>query len=398
MPQRQGPLTGVRVVDLSLTIMGPYCTQILADLGADVIKVESTAGDTTRYLPPFRDADRGGTFLNVNRGKRSIVLDLKRPEGRAVLLRLVESADVFVHSMRAQAIARLGLDYDALRQVNAALVYANLYGFGRQGPYADLPAYDDVIQAASGMAMLQAKLHGGVPGYVATALADKVAGLTGVYAILAALFHRERAGEGQEIEVPMFETIASFLLTEHMAGAIFDPPKGEPMYQRLVTPQRRPYQTADGYLAVLVYNDKQWTSFFSAIGNPPWSRDQRFTSMAGRAANIEELYELLAAALTERGNDEWLALLRAADIPAMPVLSTGDLLTDPHLDAVGFWHMTDGPEGALRYPGIPTRFSVTPGAISGPAPGLGADGRAILDELGYDAGEIEALVADDVSR
>jgi crotonobetainyl-CoA:carnitine CoA-transferase CaiB-like acyl-CoA transferase len=392
MQQRQGPLAGIRVVDLSLTIMGPYCTQILADLGADVIKVESAAGDTTRYLPPFRDADRGGTFLNVNRGKRSIVLDLKSAAGRDALLRLVKTADVFVHSMRAQAIARLQLDYPALSAINPRLVYANLYGFGRQGPYADLPAYDDVIQAASGLAMLQARLYGGVPGYVATALADKVAGLTGVYAILAALLQRERSGwaaPGQEIEVPMFETIASFLLTEHMAGAIFDPAKGTPEYPRLVTPQRRPYRTADGYLAVLVYNDKQWTSFFRAIGNPPWSCDDRFTTMAGRAANIAELYELLATALADRGNDEWLALLRAADIPAMPVLSTGDLLDDPHLEAVGFWHRAEG--DALRYPGIPTHFSTTPGAISGPAPGLGQHNREVLAELGYSEAEIEAL-------
>jgi crotonobetainyl-CoA:carnitine CoA-transferase CaiB-like acyl-CoA transferase len=390
-----GPLAGIRVVDLTLTVMGPYCTQILADLGADVIKVESAAGDTSRHIPPGRAPAQGGLFENMNRGKRSLVLDLKNEQGRDALLRLVATADVFVHSLRAQAIARLGLDYAALRQVNDRIVYANLYGFGRGGPYADFPAYDDVIQAATGLAMLQAALQGGPPTYVATALADKVTGLHGVYAILAALLARERGAGGQEIEIPMFETMVSFLLTAHIAGAVFDPPLSAPVYSRLVTPRRRPYRTRDGYIAVLVYNDGQWLRFFEAIGNPAWSQDARFATMASRSAHIDELYERLAATLAERTSADWLALLRSADIPAMPLQTTQALFDDPHLDAVGFWRRVETADGTLRYPGPPTRFSATPAGIAGPAPALGADGTVILAELGFTDAEIDALTTSD---
>ncbi|RYY12531.1 MAG: CoA transferase, partial [Alphaproteobacteria bacterium] len=229
----KGPLAGVRVLDLTSVLMGPYATQIFADLGADVVKVESPDGDTTRHLPPGKEEGQGGMFLNVNRGKRSIVLDLKQPAGREALLALARDADVFVHSMRAQAIGRLGLDYEALKVVNPRIIYANLYGFGRSGPYRDYPAYDDIVQAASGLVDLQAKLSHGQPTYLGTVVADKVTGLTGAYAIIAALFARERSGEGQEIEVPMFETLVSFTMIEHLCGSLFDPPLGPPEYPRV---------------------------------------------------------------------------------------------------------------------------------------------------------------------
>ena len=386
----KGPLSGVRVVDLTSVLMGPYATQIFADLGADVIKVESPVGDTTRYLPPGTDPKRGAMFMNVNRGKRSIVLDLKRPEGRDAVLKLCEGADVFVHSMRARAIGRLGLDYAAVRAANDRIVYANLYGFGRNGPYADYPAYDDIVQGASGIASMQATLSGGEPAYMATVVADKVAGLTATYAIIAALFDRERGGKGQELEIPMFETLASFAMVEHLGGALYDPPIGPTLYPRATAPDRRPYKTKDGYIATMIYTDRHWQAFFDAIGNPEWSQDERFASLRTRTENIQLLLNHLSKVLVTRTTDEWMALMKEAQLPAMPIASIDDLLDDPHLDAVGFWHRYDTPEGTIRLPAQPVNFSETPGHPGAPGPGLGADGEAILAEAGYD----EAAIAE----
>jgi crotonobetainyl-CoA:carnitine CoA-transferase CaiB-like acyl-CoA transferase len=389
-----GPLVGVVVLDLTLALAGPYSTQILADLGADVIKVESPEGDTTRYLGPGHHDDRSGMFVNVNRGKRSVALDLKRPAGRAALVRLAADADVLVHSIRRPALERLQLTYDDLRAVNPSIIFASLSGFGRGGPYADLPAYDDVVQAVTGLATLQGRLQGGEPTYVATVVADKAAGLTMVYAILAALFHRERTGEGQEIEVPIFETLASFVLLEHIAGAAFDPPMSPPVYGRAVSAERRPYRTSDGYLSVLIYNDGQWSRFFSALGDPEWSRDPRFASMRTRTDHVDFVLGALSAVLETRTTAEWLELLRAAEIPAMPVATIDDLFTDPHLERVGFWQRFDVDGVRLRLAGIPATLSRTPGAAGGAAPGLGEHGAAVLTEHGFTPEEIDALVDD----
>jgi crotonobetainyl-CoA:carnitine CoA-transferase CaiB-like acyl-CoA transferase len=394
----QGPLAGVKVIDLTSVLMGPYATQILADLGADVIKVEGPDGDTTRYLPPGPDPARGGMFLNVNRGKRSLALDLKQPAARDALLRLIEGADVFVHSMRPGAIKRLGLDYPALHAVNPRLVYANLYGFGREGPYRDYPAYDDIVQAASGLVDLQARLSEGRPTYLGTVVADKVAGLTGTYAILAALFARTATGEGQEVEVPMFETLVSFTMIEHLCGSLFDPPQGPPEYPRVTATARRPYATKDGFIGVMIYNDKHWRSFFHALGDPEWTRDPMFASMRSRTENIGTVLAKLADVMLERTTDEWLALLREAEVPAMAIATPADLLHDPHLEATGFWNERDSEFGRLRFPGIPTRFSATPGAIGDPGPVLGADSRSILAEAGLDPDAIDALVESGAAR
>jgi crotonobetainyl-CoA:carnitine CoA-transferase CaiB-like acyl-CoA transferase len=388
----QGPLAGVRVLDLTSVLMGPYATQIFADLGADVIKVESPDGDTTRYLPPGNDPARGGMFMNVNRGKRSIVLDLKQPSAKAALLKLAETADVFIHSMRAQAIGRLGLDYTALQAVNPRILYANLYGFARSGPYRDYPAYDDIVQAASGIVDLQARLSKGEPTYLATVVADKVAGLTGAYAVMAALYARERTGLGQEIEVPMFETLVSFATVEHLCGSLFVPPLGPPEYPRATSEARRPYKTADGYIGVMIYNDKHWRAFFQAIGDPEWSKDPMFASMRTRTQNIGKVLAQVAEVMEQRTTDEWMSLLREAQIPAMAIASLTDLLHDPHLVETGFWQERDTEEGRLRFPGIPTSFSATPGAIGEPGPALGADSRAILGEAGFDSATIDALI------
>ncbi|WP_380875968.1 CoA transferase [Sphingomonas sp. DBB INV C78] len=390
--KQQGPLAGVRILDLTSVLMGPYATQIFADLGADVIKVESPEGDTTRYLPPGPDASRGGMFLNVNRGKRSIVLDLKRPEAKDALLAIAGTCDVFVHSMRAQAIARLGLDYPAIRAVNERIIYANLYGFARSGPYRDYPAYDDIVQAASGLVDLQARLSNGEPTYLGTVVADKVAGLTGAYAVMAALFARERTGIGQEIEIPMFETLVSFAMVEHLCGSLFSPPLGPPEYPRVTSPARRPYATKDGHIGVMIYNDKHWRAFFDAMGNPEWSRDPMFASMRSRTENITRVLARVADVMGERTTEEWLDLFRDAHIPAMAIASTSDLLHDPHLVKTGFWQEQETDMGTLRFPGIPTSFSETPGAIGEPGPALGAHSRDILAEAGLDAASIEQLI------
>ena len=389
----QGPLAGIRVLDLTSVLMGPYATQIFADLGADVIKIEGPDGDTTRYLPPGNDPARGGMFLNVNRGKRSLALDLKQPEARAALLTLAAGADVFIHSMRASAIARLGLDYPALKAANPKIVYANLYGFARAGPYRDHPAYDDIVQAASGIVDLQARLSDGTPTYLATVVADKVAGLTGAYAVIAALYAREKIGIGQEVEVPMFETLVSFATIEHLCGSLFVPPLGPPEYPRATAATRRPYKTADGHIAVMIYNDKQWRAFFHAIGDPAWSMDPMFASMRSRTENIATVLARVAEVLETRTTDAWVTLLRDAHIPATAIASLQDLLHDPHLVETGFWQERDTDEGRLRFPGIPTTFSETPGAIGDPGPALGADSRAILAEAGFAPDEIDRLTA-----
>jgi crotonobetainyl-CoA:carnitine CoA-transferase CaiB-like acyl-CoA transferase len=389
----RGPLAGVRVLDLTSVLMGPYATQIMADLGADVIKVEGPGGDTTRSLPPGPDPARGGMFLNVNRGKRSLALDLKQPAAREALLALAADADVFVHSMRAQAIARLRLDWPALQAANPRLIYANLYGFARAGPYRDYPAYDDIVQAASGLVALQARLSDGEPTYLATVVADKVAGLTAAYAVMAALFARERTGEGQELEIPMFETLVSFAMVEHLCGSLFQPPLGPPEYPRVTAESRRPYRTKDGHIGVMIYNDKHWQAFFAAIGNPPWSADPIFASMRSRTENIAAVLARLADEMQHRTTAEWLELFRTAEIPAMAINSLEDLLHDPHLVETGFWQARDTDAGTLRFPGIPTGFSVTPGAIGDPGPPLGRDTRALLAEAGLAPADINALLA-----
>jgi crotonobetainyl-CoA:carnitine CoA-transferase CaiB-like acyl-CoA transferase len=390
MPSRgdhAGPLTGVRVVDLTAMVMGPYCTQIMADMGADVIKVEPPQGDDTRYISVGPVRGMGGVFVNVNRGKRGITADLQSEAGKSVLRALIEQADVFIHSMRAKAVARLGFGYDEVAAINPRIVYTNCYGYGRRGPKADLPAYDDTIQAACGLPFVQEQLTG-EPHYVGTILADKVAGLTALYATMMALFHRERTGEGQEVEVGMFETMASFMLVEHANGAMFDPPLGPAVYPRTVAPNRRPYRTSDGYIAALIYNDKHWAAFMDAV-RPPWASDL-YATLERRARQIDTVYALLAETLAQRTTQEWLELFGELQIPAASLSSPATLFDDDHLNAVGFFETVDTPHGPVRFPGVPTWFSRTPGRVAGPAPELGADTADVLDELGLGLAEAKA--------
>jgi crotonobetainyl-CoA:carnitine CoA-transferase CaiB-like acyl-CoA transferase len=379
--KRTGPLSGVRVVDLTAMVMGPYSTQIMADMGADVIKIEPPAGDNTRYVSAGPEPGMSGVFVNVNRGKRSVVLDLRIEEDRAILRRLVERSDVFIHSMRARAIARLGFSYEQVAAVNPGIIYTNCYGYGHRGPERDLPAYDDTIQAECGLTAVQRMLTGEA-NYVGTIMADKVAGLTALYATIMALFHRERTGEGQEVEVAMFETMASFMLVEHANGALFDPPLGPANYHRAVAPNRRPYRTKDGYISALVYNDKHWTAFIDAV-RPAWASDELAT-LEQRARQINTVYGLLAETFRERTTGEWLELLRELHIPAAPLRTPDELFEDPHLNAVGFFETVETTAGPVRFPGVPTWFSRSPGHVQGPAPGLGAHTGEVLGELGLE--------------
>ncbi len=370
-----GPLAGVRVVDLTAMVMGPYCTQIMADMGADVIKIEPPGGDGTRYISVGPSPTMGGVFANVNRGKRSVILDLQQPADRDALRALIADADVFIHSMRAKAIAKLGFGYTDVAAIKPDIVYTNAYGYSRRGPDRDLPAYDDTIQAECGLTAVQQMLTGEA-NYVGSIVADKVAGLTALYATTMALFHHARTGEGQEVEVGMFETMASFMLVEHANGAMFNPPLSKAHYPRAVAPNRKPYQTKDGYISALIYNDKMWANFVDAV-KPAWASPELAT-LQQRAKQIDRVYGLLGDTFRERTTQEWLELLHGLGIPAAPLRTPDELFDHPHLNAVGFFETVESEHGPVRFPGVPTWFSRTPGRVAGPAPELGAHTQDVL--------------------
>lgn len=359
-----GPLAGIRVIDMTSVGMGPYATQILGDMGADVIKIESPEGDVFRHAEPARHAGMGAAFLNLNRNKRFATLDLKRDDDLRTLKRWIAEADVFVSNVRPASLRKLGLDDASLRASNPRLIYCGAYGYAEAGPYAGQPAFDDIIQARSGMARFQGANSDDGPRYVNTILADKVAGLTVAYAVPMALYERERSGLGQFIEVPMFETLVSFLAVEQLAGRTFEPPLGNAGYGRVMSPHRKPYRTLDGHLALLPYTSAQWARFFALAGRPELATDPRYADPAGRSAHIDSLYETLADIVRTRTTAQWLALLRDADIPHGEVPHYDQVLDDPHLRATGMVFEYDHPtEGRLRAVGIPTRFSRTPGGI-----------------------------------
>jgi len=388
-----GPLAGVRVLDLTTVILGPFATQVLAGLGAEVIKIESPEGDDMRHVVPMRSPGMGHVFLHLNRGKKSLVLDLKQPQAREALLRLIAGADVFISNIRPQALKRLNLDYEALSASQPRLIYVNCCGFSPRGPSAGRPAYDDLVQGTAGMSWLLQQYTGGEPGYVPVPLADRVTGLHAVYAVCAALYARERTGRGQAVDVPMFEAMAQFVLGEHMGGLTFVPPLGDPGYARLLTPNRRPYRTKDGYLCVLIYNDKQWRSFFAAIGDPEgMDRDPRFSTHTNRAAAIDEVYAWVAETMRTRTTAEWRELLEKADIPHAPMNSPADLLADPELAVTGFLTLEDHPtEGRLHVMGTPTDWSKTQPDAATPAPRLGENSATLLAAAGYSEEEIRAM-------
>ena len=390
-----GPLAGIRVLDLTTVLVGPYCTQVLAEMGAEVTKVEAPEGDVVRLIGPARHAGMGCMFITINRGKRSIALDLKQPAARAVLLRLAESADVLVTNIRPAAMARLGLDYAAVRAANPRIVYASVLGYAQDGPYGPRPAYDDLMQGAALIAGLNARVGNGEPRYVPLAMADRITGLMAASAINAALVHQVRSGEGQLVEVPMFETMLNFVLGDHLGGRVFDPPLDGGGYGRLLSPDRKPYRTKDGHVCTMIYNDRQWRNFCQAVGWPDLvSTDPRFASHATRTRHIDEILAMLAEEFRTRSTAEWLRLLEAADCPVTPVHTLESIFEDPHLVATGFFEPEEHPtEGRVTRMAVPVKFSATPTGDRSPSPRLGGDSAAILAEAGYAEAEIAALVA-----
>jgi crotonobetainyl-CoA:carnitine CoA-transferase CaiB-like acyl-CoA transferase len=393
-----GPLKGVRVIDMTSVLLGPVATLVFADLGADVIKVESPAGDTTRSIGHLRESGMASLFLHTNRNKRSVVLDLKQEAGREALRRLLVTADVLFHNMRPQALAALGFDYASVRAINPRIVYCGAFGYGQGGRYAARPAYDDLIQSAVAMPSLFERTTGRA-SYVPVAMIDRMVALTAAYSVCAALYHRERTGEGQAIEVPMFETMAQVVLGEHLGGATFDPPAGPMGYSRLLSPFRKPYRTQDGYVAAMAYTDRHWQRFFAFIEREELATDPRFVSLETRTRNIDALYQIAEAEYAKRTTAEWVAILERLDIPGTAVHTLESLVDDPHLDDVGFFRWVDHPtQGRIRVLAQGTRWSETPPNIRRLAPRLGENSREILRELGYGDEAIDALAESGATR
>ncbi len=400
-----GALDGIKVLDLTTVIMGPYCTQILGDMGADVIKVESHAGDNMRWVGPMKNPGMGHIHLHLNRNKRSLVLDLKQPKGLEACLRLAAKADVLVYNVRPQSMTRLGLGYEAIKKINPKIIYVGAFGYAEKGPYAGRPAYDDLIQGIAGIASLSARQTGDVPRYSPVTIGDRSVGLHTVNAVLAALFHRERdlarsgTGEGQAIEITMFEAMSQFVLGDHMAGKTFDPPLGDTAYARLIAPHRRPYATSDGYLCVLIYNDKHWMTFFDAIGRADLKTNPKFAEHTHRAANIAEVYEFVAQTIAANTTAYWRELLDKADIPYATMNSIDSLLEDKHMQAIGFFPVFDHPtEGRIRATAPVGEWSATPPSIRTLSARLGEHSRDILREIGYGESEIDQMIASRVTR
>ena len=393
-----GTLEGIRVVELTTVILGPWASQMLGDMGADVIKIETPGGDTTRHLGPHRNEGMASLFLATNRNKRSIVLDLTQETGREALFKVIATADVFLHNMRPKVARKLGLEYEKFEEAYPDLVYCATYGFRRDGPLADKPAYDDIIQAASGLADLQT-ITSDQPRYVPTIMADKTTAYNVVSAILAGLLKRERGGGGQAIEVPMFETLVDFVMVEHLYGACFEPPIAKMGYTRILNAERKPYATKDGFLAVLPYTTENWRALFEIAGREDLIEDPRFVDLPTRVKHSQEIYRLLAEFIATRTSAEWQRDLDAANVPVMVVSTKEMLLENEQLHASGFWRMEEHPtEGKLRMTDPPIRFSKTPSTVRRLPPQLGEQSVEILAEAGYSESEIEELLVAKVSH
>ena len=392
-----GPLAGVRVLDLTSVIFGPYASQILADYGADVIKIEAPQGDSTRNTGPRYEDGRAAIFLGVNRNKRSIVLDLKQESARQALLTLVESADVFMHSIRPQKMAAMGLGPDHLKQRNGKLIYAGLLGFGSGGPYEGRPAYDDTIQGLSGIADIMAR-QTGEARYLPSIAADKTCGLVAAHAILAALYHRSQTGHGQAIEIPMFEAMTSFNLVEHFYGRHLKDQAGSTGYPRIMSAWRKPYRTLDGLVCLMPYTDAHWRNFFMHSGHEQYAADPRFTDISVRTRHIDALYALAQDIVATESTDYWLTLCDRIEVPATRVNTLDDLESDPHLANVGlFVDVQDEAAQTYRFIRSPVRMEVATPPVQLP-PRLGEHTRDILQEAGLPTAQVDAMFATGAAR
>jgi crotonobetainyl-CoA:carnitine CoA-transferase CaiB-like acyl-CoA transferase len=388
-----GPLNGVRILDLTTVVMGPYATQILADFGADVVKVEPIEGDVIRQAWPFRNPGMGAIFLNVNRNKRSVALDLKKPAALEACLALAKSADVLVYNIRPQAMARLGLSYEKVRSMNERIIYVGCFGYSQRGPYAAKAAYDDMIQGASGLPWLLQKQGAPEPRYAPMIVADRSVGQQVASAVSAALYSREKTGHGQRVDVPMWEHLLQIVLSDHLGGYTFDPQKGEPGYARILTPDRRPYQTEDGYVCALIYNDKQWKAFFDVIGRPELLSRPEFATQEARSQNYRSAYAMVAEEMKTRTTAFWIEALERADIPVQRMNSLDDIVGDPHLNAIGYLQAVDHPsEGRIRMLAVPSEWSDTKPEYRRHAPRLGEHTREVLGEAGLSVQQITTLL------
>ncbi len=390
-----GPLEGIRVVDLTSVVVGPLCTQILADHGADVIKVESPTGDMGRTIGGLGvTPGMGPKFLHLNRNKRSLVLDLKKPASYEALVRLIARADVFVWNVRPAAMARMKLSYDDVHAINPKIIYCGMFGFGQGGLYREKPAYDSIIQGSTGVAALYHRAAG-EPRYLPMVMADKTCGLIAAQMVLMALFNRERTGEGQAIEIPMFENMAAFVLSEHMYQKTYDPPRGETGDPRLLDPQAKPLATKDGFICVSANTQAQAFALFDAIGRPELKTDPRFSTIPARFRNVGEYFRIRAEALKEKTTAEWLEIFDGCDVPAMPYHTLESLMEDPHLKEVGFFQTVEHPtEGRIVNMALPSKLSGGARRDFSPAPKIGQHSVAILGELGYAPDEIDRMLSD----
>ena len=387
-----GPLKDLKIIELTSVVLGPWAAQILADMGAEVIKVEAPFGDSNRQLGASRNPNMAALYLSNNRNKRSLVLDLKQASARDALLTIIKDSDVFLHNNRPQVMTKLKLEYNDIKSVNENIIYCGTYGYSKDGPYGDKGALDDSIQAASGIAALN-ELVLGEPRYLPTVVADKTTAITVVYSILAALFHRERTGSGQEVEVPMFETMVSFVMAEHIWGEVFEPPLDKAGYTRLMSHHRKPYKTKDGYIAVLPYMNNHWKTFCEKAERQDLIEDDRFKNLSSRVENIDDTYSETGKILSTKTTQEWLDIFADTKVPVIVVNSLDDLFTDPHLEAVGFWQDFDHPtEGKLKMPGFPAKFSKTPATIRKHAPNFGEHSLEILAEAGIDEETIKQMI------
>jgi len=390
-PTPTGPLKGIRVLDLTAVVLGPMGTHVLADFGADVIKVEPPAGDMMRANGISLHPGMSSIFLAINRNKRSVCIDLKSPEGRAALDALIPTVDVMVHNMRVPAAQRLGLDYERVARLRPDIVYCAALGFGQDGPHRDKPAFDDIIQAGSGLVGLSSVGHA-QPDYVPSLIADKTAGLAVSNAIMAALLHRAATGQGQYVEVPMLETMATFVMAEHMGGLTFRGSSIKAGYPRLLEGGRKPTRTKDGWIAMLPYTAKHWHAFFEAVGRKDLSAHYDIEDRHKRNARIRELYAHLREFAPEKTTAQWMALCEQLDIPATPIYTPDDLPTHPHLQAVGLFQDAEHPtEGPIRQMRPATRFSATPANVYRHAPTVGQHTEEVLREAGLSADAITRL-------